>query len=242
MKVRPQVPMINASSELDFLYRGLRALIGFRARATIAWIRHGHLVRAKAIRTYLHTHPEAKLQLGGSYPINGFLNSQILGSIPIDITCRLPIPNNSFSLIYSSHLVEHIHRKQFISFLTESLRILKPDGIHIIATPSIKKISETLYGPESKEKYLLMEAGARFYPESFHTESQQINLTMRAFGHRFLYDLPFMRAVAIEVGYKSVDVVDNLNLPDQALTAYVTQKKPPRWNAETETFVLRKDA
>ena len=233
--------MINAHSEMDFLYRGMRALIGFRTRAGIAWFRNGHLIRAKAIRKYLANHSETKLQLGGTYMIEGFLNSQIVGDVPIDITSRLPLPDSSFSLIYSSHLVEHIHRKQFASFLADSFRVLKPNGIHIVATPSIEKISRTIYGPPTHEKTLLMDSGSRFYPETFHTESQQLNLSMRAFGHRFLYDLAFMRAAAAEAGFSSVESVDNLELPDKALSRYIKAKKPPRWNAETETFIFRTD-
>ena len=230
--------MINATSEFHFLYRGFRALIGFRMRTAFAWIRYGHFVRAKAIRNYLVAHSNAKLQLGGSYPLEDFLNSQITGVVPIDITTRLPLPDTSFTLIYSSHLVEHVHRLQFTDFLVESLRILKPGGIHIIATPSIEKIARTIYGPDSPDKDMLMGSGARFYPEPFHTEAHQLNLTMRAFGHRFLYDLAFMREAGLAAGFVSIEKIDSLDPPDPVLAKYVRKRKPTRWNAETETFVF----
>jgi len=230
--------MINATSEINFLYRGARALAGFRARSYLAWLRHGHVVQRRAISSYTRSHPDGKLHLGASQPLEGWLNSQILGHVPIDITRRLPLPDNSFTMIYSSHLVEHIQRLQFERFLAESLRTLKPGGLHIVATPSVEKISRTLYGPDSEAKAMLMEAGNRFYPEPFHSEAQQINLTMRAFGHRFLYDLSCMRAAGLSAGFTSVECIDNFELPDPHLTAYVA-KKPPRWNAETETFVFR---
>ena len=231
--------MINARSELDYLYRGLRALVGFRSRTALAWLRHGHLVRARAIRAYLAGHPDGKLHLGSTEELPGFLNSQIMDAVPIDVTRPLPFPDASFVLIYSSHLVEHLHRLQFERFLVEGRRILKPGGLHIMATPSAEKIARTVYGPDTPEKAMLMEAGARFYPEPFHGPGQQLNLTMRAFGHRFLYDLAFMREAGRAAGYDSVESIDNFALPDPHLAAYVRGKKPPRWNAETETFVFR---
>ncbi len=231
--------MINASSELNFLYRGLRSLVKFRLQAAIAWVRHGHIVRRRAIESYLAAHPVRKLHLGASQELDGFLNSQVLGAVPIDITGRLPLPDRSFDLFYSSHLVEHIHRRQFLDFLTDCRRVLKPGGINIVATPSAEKIARTVYGPDGPDKDMLMEAGARFYPEDFHTPAHQLNLTMRAFGHRFLYDLEFMRKAGHAAGYEEVERVDNLSPPDPVLGDYIRAHKPPRWNIETETFVFR---
>lgn len=231
--------MINARSELDYLYRGLRALVGFRGRAALAWLRHGHWPRSRAIRNYLAAHPEGKLHLGSTEELPGFLNSQILGAVPIDVTRRLPFPDDSFVLIYSSHLVEHLHRLQFEAFLQESRRILKPGGLHLMATPSAEKIACTVYGPDSPEKTALFEAGARFYPEPFHTPAQQLNLTMRAFGHRFLYDIAFMREAGRAAGFADVASIDNFQLPDPHLAKYVSSRKSNRWNAETETFAFR---
>jgi len=132
--------MINATSELNFLYRGLRSHLGFRLRALVAYMFYGHIIRRIKIKKYLDQHAVRKLHLGSSCEVEGFLNSQILGHVPIDITKILPFPRETFDLVYSSHLVEHIHRKQFYKFLREVRRILRPGGIHVIATPSLTKI------------------------------------------------------------------------------------------------------
>lgn len=202
-------------------------------------MRHGHVVRRRAVSRYLATHQVCKLHLGASQDLDGFLNSQVLGAVPIDITRRLPLPDRSFDLLYSSHLVEHIHRRQFFRFLSDCLRVLKPGGVNIVATPSAEKIARIVYGPDCPEKTMLMEAGARFFPEDFHSPAQQLNLTMRAFGHRFLYDLEFMREAGRAAGYAEVERIDNFALMDPVLAGYVSTKKPPRWNVETETFVFR---
>lgn len=232
--------MINARSESDFLYRGLRALVGFRLSCLKAWLRHGHVVRCRAIADYLATHDSRKLHLGATRKLPGFLNSQVTGYVPLDITRPLPLPDESFDLIYSSHLLEHIHRKQILAFLEQSYRVLRPGGQNIIATPSIEKISRTLYGGAENAQRTLIDDGRRFCDDGFHTPCHQINLTMRAFGHRFLVDEGFMQAAGDRIGFTTVERVDNLDLPDAGLRAYVSTSKSPRWHAETETFVLTK--
>lgn len=231
--------MIDARSEAGFLWRGLRALVGFRLSVMRAWLVNGHLVRRRAIDRYLAAHEVWKLHLGATESLPGFLNSQITGAVPIDVTGRFPLPDASFSLVYSSHLVEHLHRRQMLGFLAEARRILAPGGVHIIATPSAERLATTLYGPDSPARQALLAHGGRFHSDAFHTTAHQLNLTMRAFGHRFLVDDAFMRAAAAATGYSSVERIDNLALPDPALAAYIAARKPARWLAETETWVLR---
>ena len=49
---------------------------------------------------------------------------------------ELPLSDNSVSLIYCSHTLEHIEEMYSIKFLSECYRILKEDGVMRIAVPS----------------------------------------------------------------------------------------------------------
>lgn len=231
--------MINAVSELDYLYRGLRALVGFRLQTAKAWLRYGHFVRARDIADYLRTHSVAKVHLGATHDLPGFLNSQVCGRVPIDLASPLPFPDRSIDLLYSSHVVEHLHRRQFRSFLAECKRVLKPGGICIVATPSLGKLIRVLYGDDANARATLLERGRRHSWEDFHTPGQQINITMRAFGHRWLYDADYMVATGLALGFGEIRVIDNMNLPDSELAAYIRGRKPPAWDLETETYVFK---
>ena len=233
--------MINAANETDFLWRGLRALVGFRLQAAKAGVRHGPFVRRRAIDRYLAENPVRKLHLSATQPVPGFLNSQLVGAVPIDIGKRLPLPDACLDLIYSSHLVEHLHRKEFLALLSEARRVLKPGGRHLIATPSMARLAKVLYGSDpalETARTDLLQHGRRFFDDGFHTPCHQMNLTMRAFGHRFLYDLDFIREAAARAGYASAALCDNIDVGDAALTQYLSKSKSPRWLAETETFDL----
>ena len=59
--------------------------------------------------------------------------------LPIDLMCsplRLPQPDESTSLIYCSHTIEHLPVENVFAFFNESYRILKPGGVMRIVVPS----------------------------------------------------------------------------------------------------------
>ena len=48
----------------------------------------------------------------------------------------------------------------------------------------------------------------------------QINLTMRNFGHRFIYDLETIDKIAREIGFKKVESIDVKNLKDKDIQIF----------------------
>lgn len=60
--------------------------------------------------------------------------------IVADIEQPLPIKDNSYDLIYMSHILEHVTWYNTVTVLKELLRILKPGGTIEIFVPDIDKI------------------------------------------------------------------------------------------------------
>jgi SAM-dependent methyltransferase len=58
----------------------------------------------------------------------------------VEITKRLPFPDNYASFIFAEHVVEHVDYYQAIEFLRECRRVLKPGGIVRISVPSIENV------------------------------------------------------------------------------------------------------
>jgi predicted SAM-dependent methyltransferase len=56
--------------------------------------------------------------------------------IPWDLRFGIPLPDNSVSKIYTSHLLEHITFVQLIKFLKECRRCLNADGEFIVSVPN----------------------------------------------------------------------------------------------------------
>lgn len=58
---------------------------------------------------------------------------------------ELPFPNNSFDLVYSALVFQHMHRDIFLRNLAETSRVLKSNGILIFQIYEKKKIFHLLY-------------------------------------------------------------------------------------------------
>ncbi len=66
---------------------------------------------------------------------------------PVDRSIRLhdlrkgiPYDDNSFEVVYHSHVLEHLHKTQVPFFLKECWRVLKPKGIIRVAIPNLEGI------------------------------------------------------------------------------------------------------
>lgn len=58
-----------------------------------------------------------------------------------DVLKGLPYKDGTFDLVYSSHFVEHISRKDILNFLIECRRILKPGGLIRLVLPNFENIA-----------------------------------------------------------------------------------------------------
>ncbi len=57
-----------------------------------------------------------------------------------DLKKGVPFPDESFDLIYHSHVFEHIPKSQADSFIKECIRVLRPNGILRIVIPDLEQI------------------------------------------------------------------------------------------------------
>jgi predicted SAM-dependent methyltransferase len=60
-----------------------------------------------------------------------------------DLNRGIPFPDNSFDVVYHSHILEHFPKSQAMFFVTECFRVLKPQGILRIAVPDLEQIVKT---------------------------------------------------------------------------------------------------
>lgn len=114
-----------------------------------------------------------KLHLGcGEKYIKGFINVDIrnLATVDVidDITKLNKFEKESVELIYASHVLEHIGRRQYMDVLKRWYDVLKPNGILRIAVPDFEKIVE--HYNENKDLLILrgLLYGGQTYPQNYH--------------------------------------------------------------------------
>jgi len=207
------------------------------------------LLRKNKISEYLKKNTTVKVHFGagessysetGKKHLNGFLNSDIFGELPIDITKKLPFNDKAVDVIFSCHLIEHIYQRQFKSYLNESFRILKNDGQQIIATPSLEKLSVTLYGANKHDKEVIYQNHIGKIAKKFLTPAMIVNgMTHINYGHKFLYDFETIKYLALEAGYNSAHKIEYNDIDDKEVVSFLANRGK-NFHIETEVFVLNK--
>lgn len=90
-----------------------------------------------------------KLHLGcGPRHIPGFVHVDAQPAPRVDIVGpveRLPMEDNSASLIYASHVLEHFGRHAYKAALREWFRVLKPGGILRLSVPDFAACAAIYY-------------------------------------------------------------------------------------------------
>jgi SAM-dependent methyltransferase len=73
-----------------------------------------------------------------------------------DVTKKIPLPDNSVEVLYSSHMLEHLDRSEVKVFLKEAKRVLVIGGIIRILVPDIAKLVKKYH--ESRDADLFIES------------------------------------------------------------------------------------
>lgn len=122
--------------------------------------------------------------------------------LTLDLTQPLPFPDNSVSIIYSSHLLEHFNYPILINFLEECLRILKPGGIFNAAVPNARIYLKAYQYPEAFDS----DTYCRYEP-AYHYNSKidYINYIAYMDGqHQYLFDEDNIVAILKKIPFKNV--------------------------------------
>jgi len=156
----------------------------------------GMLVRSK----YRNPPPEGyRIHLGcGQNYIDGMINADgYLGrniDLWLDLRNRLPFPDGSVSLVYSSHVIEHLYPDEALSLLREIHRVLRDDGVARIAAPSMEFAAEIAAGKATTD-----------FPRAFDDPvAQAVNYLFCDGQHKYAYSSGLMTEMAQQAGFGSI--------------------------------------
>jgi SAM-dependent methyltransferase len=200
------VPIVRAGREAGTIAR--RA--GDDARFAASRLR-----RDARIDSYLRAHEVRKLQLGtGSNPRDGWLNTDVADYrrrnevVYLDAREPFPLPDGSFDLAFSEHMIEHLTYAEGRRCLSECHRVLRSGGRIRVATPSLDRLV-LLYGDELTD---LQRRYLRWSIDTFVREADAylpgfvLNNMFWNFAHRFVYDEATLRHALDTVGFVDVEV------------------------------------
>ena len=84
-----------------------------------------------------------------------FINHSLKNEIDLlDATKSLPFKDGCIDVIYSSHMMEHLHRDDAINFIKECYRVLCPKGILRLVMPDLRKNIESYLKSNDADKFI----------------------------------------------------------------------------------------
>lgn len=103
-----------------------------------------------------------------------------------DATTRIPVPDNSVEVLYSSHMFEHLDRREAAMFLAEARRVLVSGGIIRLAVPDLEKhVNSYMTHPDAD---VFMESLTVCVPKPRSLSERVRTVLVGARHHQWMYD------------------------------------------------------
>lgn len=122
-----------------------------------------------------------------------------------NIFLPLPLPDNSVSQIYSSHVLEHFYYQDSLKIVKECYRLLKPQGMLKICVPNAKLYINSYY--EQKTAQLEIEENTKntIYFDKTDTDIDYLNYMAYMGGeHKYMFDENNLLAMLKKAGFSDV--------------------------------------
>mgnify|MGYP001561730087 CR=1 FL=1 len=107
-----------------------------------------------------------------------------------DLSKGIPLKDNVADYIYSSHFIEHLHRKDANHLLNECYRVLRNGGILRISVPDLEHAIR-LYFMGSKQEML---------QNYFFVEDDESHYAR----HKYMYDFEMLSTLLHEIGFHDI--------------------------------------
>jgi predicted SAM-dependent methyltransferase len=145
----------------------------------------------------------------GGHPLEGWLNTDFQpwadGVYHLDMTKPLPFPDGSLDVAASEHCFEHFSYEEGKNIASELLRCLRPGGLVRMSMPDLDKYIDLWRGSTTGEQKAYMQAylGIEHAGDPV-SACMTLNLAMRSFGHKFIYDRATLCDLLTQAGFVDV--------------------------------------
>jgi predicted SAM-dependent methyltransferase len=138
-----------------------------------------------------------KLQVGcGPKKLPDYVNIDILEESEADVLANitiLPFKDNSFDLLYSSSVIEHFGRSEWVKILIEWGRVIKPMGKIYISTPNFETCAQHYIETGNLEELVGLVMGGQKDEYDWHG---------------MIYDFKTLERGLVEAGFEHVTYYD----------------------------------
>lgn len=130
----------------------------------------------------------------GRRKLPGFVNIDVIRGADLrhDVRTGIPQGDGTVDVVYSEHFLEHLTQQDGLRFLRECRRVLKPGGVVRIAMPDLDELVERYCREDWRGGGDMFKLGF----EWVDNRCEMLNIAMREWGHRWVYNEEELRRVA----------------------------------------------
>jgi predicted SAM-dependent methyltransferase len=202
-------------------------------------------------RRYLRHTNVRKLHLGcGKNILDGWLNTDLKFRRNrvsfLDVSKAFPFQNECIDFVFCEHVLEHLTFSQTMNLLRECHRVLRPQGLVRIATPSIHFVFDLLNnGNDPKNRNYVLWAAQKFLGrdgvdyDEYHANIYVISNFFRNFGHRVIHSHESLKGLLLQTGFSKIqqEEIGKSEIPELCMLEQHGRIIPEEFN-RLETFVL----
>lgn len=107
-----------------------------------------------------------------------------------DLGNSIPLKDSTCDFVYSSHFLEHLFKEEGINILSETFRVLKPNGVVRVSIPDLA-YAISLYHKGDKTVML----------EDYFFVNHKNSFLAR---HKYMYDFELLSGLLKEIGFKQI--------------------------------------
>lgn len=160
--------------------------------------------REAARRRFADLKPGAKVHLGcGSNHFDGWVEVDLERSnhpdIVHDLRLGLPALPNSFRLIHSEHLFEHLLLVDAQRLMRDCAAALEPGGIMRVAMPDMESLVAHYRGDWRAQAWI-HDHGY----DGMSSAAEMLNTALRDWGHQYVYDFTDLEQRLLSAGFREV--------------------------------------
>ena len=122
-----------------------------------------------------------------------------------DATSRIPCASGSVSAVYSSHMIEHLDRREARAFLAEVRRVLRPGGVVRVAAPDIARLVRDYLATEDADGFVAASHMGLTRPDGLAGWAKWILVGPRH--HLWMYDGGSLARLLSEAGFADAAVM-----------------------------------
>lgn len=118
---------------------------------------------------------------------------------------RIPYADNSVEVVYSSHMIEHLDRREAHAFLLEVKRVLRPAGIVRIAAPDLAQLVKAYLTTGNADQFIERTHMSQKRARGLLAHIKMVLIGSR--GHLWMYDGASLAALLRGAGFAEVSIV-----------------------------------